>query len=137
MVEYFFSVRDGPDQDAFFAIEMADVKCFYAHTKQNLLFFAAARTSTLGGAESMCRRLVERKIDFKMKDSALQTPLFYAAAKGNTGCCRYFIEELGMDVTERIRKTFVKIWVFWQYIDDTHLLGKLLWILNDTRTFTT
>ena len=106
MVEYFFSVRDGPDQDAFFAIEMADVKCFYAHTKQNLLFFAAARTSTLGGAESMCRRLVERKIDFKMKDSALQTPLFYAAAKGNTGCCRYFIEELGMDVTERIRKTF-------------------------------
>ena len=101
MVEYFFRVRDGPDQDAFFAIEMADVRCCFAHTKQNLLFFAAARNSTLGGAEAMCRRLVERKVDFKMKDSALQTPLFYAAAKGNTGCCRYFIEELGMDVTGR------------------------------------
>ena len=50
-------------------------------TKQTLLFFAAARERP--GALEMCRKLVEQKVDVRVKDCWGQTPLFYAASKGN------------------------------------------------------
>mmetsp|Transcript_54429 Transcript_54429/g.151618 ORF Transcript_54429/g.151618 Transcript_54429/m.151618 type:complete len:561 (+) Transcript_54429:65-1747(+) len=59
---------------------------------QNLMFFAAARSRKLGGAEVIARRLNLLGVPAHDLDDNQQTPLYYAAREGNLQCMDFLVE---------------------------------------------
>ncbi|CAK8999783.1 Abnormal spindle-like microcephaly-associated protein-like [Durusdinium trenchii] len=60
---------------------------------QTLMFAAAGRPSSKGGAEEICQVLEARGLDPSARDVYDQTPLFAAAQEGNLQCASWLISQ--------------------------------------------
>ncbi|CAE7836624.1 unnamed protein product [Symbiodinium sp. CCMP2592] len=77
----FFKVRDGAFSEARKALEGAKIEWKHSSLEQNFLFFAAARVRP--GSEQLAKLCVKMGVDLAETDKHQQTPLFYAASRGN------------------------------------------------------
>jgi len=98
----FLMVRDEEEASVLEALMdgIRDPKSRFPPEEQDLMFFAAARRHSLGGAETIARRLHELGVPGNTVDRLGQTALFFAAREGNEGCAS-FLTEQGCEVNHR------------------------------------
>ena len=91
-------VRDGDYVDAKKALATADMAWRHSALQQNFLFFIAARRRR--GSESLARQCIVMGLNLEELDKHGQTPLFWAAARGNIVMVK-FLMNLGFEVNFR------------------------------------
>ena len=102
--ELFHIVRDADYVDAKKALAKADMGWQHSALQQNFLFFIAARRRR--GSEQLARQCIEMGVNLEEVDLHGQTPLFWAAARGNLVIAKFLLN-LGFEVNFRdyARKT--------------------------------
>ena len=102
--ELFDIVRDGDYVDAKKALAKADMAWRHTALQQNFLFFIAARRRR--GCELLAKQCIEMGVNLEEVDLHGQTPLFYAAARGNLVIVKFLLN-LGFEVNfrDKARKT--------------------------------
>lgn len=96
--DFFLAVQHGDLDVAKEAVEVAQPRL--TMNGWTLLFAAAARNASLGGAEVLCRRLIARHVNVRGSDKKGRTPLFYAAESGHASLCTYLVTRVGMSVDD-------------------------------------
>ncbi|CAE7705251.1 ANKRD65 [Symbiodinium sp. CCMP2592] len=96
--ELFHLVRDGDYVDAKKALAKADMAWRHTALQQNFLFFIAARRRR--GSELLARQCIEMGVNLEEVDVHGQTPLFWAAARGNLVIVKFLLN-LGFEVNFR------------------------------------
>ena len=96
--QLFETVRDGNLSEAKDALSRVDVTWRHSQLKQSVLFFIAARQRR--GSEILGRRAVRMGVALAEVDTNQQTPLFYAASRGNLPMVRFLLN-LGFEVNFR------------------------------------
>ncbi|CAE7873193.1 ANKRD65 [Symbiodinium microadriaticum] len=97
-------VRDGEYAEAKNVLSTADMTWRHSALRQNFLFFIAARRRR--GSELLAKQCVAMGVDLEEEDVHGQTPLFYAAARGNMAVVKFLLN-LGFEINYRdnARKT--------------------------------
>lgn len=93
-VNFYFFVRDAVEEVVLKALQdgVPDPKMRFRPPLQDLMFFAAARPKSLGGATNIAKCLFDLGVPAASTDHMWQTPLFYAAREGDVECASYLIE---------------------------------------------
>ncbi|CAE7705208.1 ANKRD65 [Symbiodinium sp. CCMP2592] len=102
--ELFHIVRDGEYVDAKKVLSQADMSWRHTALRQNFLFFIAARRRR--GSELLAKQCVAMGVNLEEVDVYGQTPLFWAASRGNMAVVDFLLR-LGFEVNYRdyARKT--------------------------------
>ena len=97
-------VRDGEFAEAKKVLSTADMTWRHSALRQNFLFFIAARRRR--GSELLAKQCVAMGVDLEEEDVHGQTPLFWAAARGNLAVVKFLLN-LGFEINYRdnARKT--------------------------------
>ena len=97
-------VRDGEFAEAKKVLSTADMTWRHSALRQNFLFFIAARRRR--GSELLAKQCVAMGVDLEEEDVHGQTPLFWAAARGNMAVVKFLLN-LGFEINYRdnARKT--------------------------------
>mmetsp|Transcript_77116 Transcript_77116/g.249800 ORF Transcript_77116/g.249800 Transcript_77116/m.249800 type:complete len:546 (-) Transcript_77116:242-1879(-) len=93
--DLFFLVRDASTEDVLkvLANGLVDPNAKYSRPLfQDLMFFAAARDLSKGGAAEIAMRLAALGVPTGSRGSMWQTPLFYASREGNVECAAFLVE---------------------------------------------
>jgi len=87
-------VQCGPTPKVLSQIEstLKDPKWVSPTNGQTLMFLAASRSSTLGGALEIAQKLADLKVPVNFQDDHRQTALYYAAREGNADCVAFLVE---------------------------------------------
>ena len=102
--DLFETVRDGDLAEAKKALASAEMSWRHSALGQNFLFFVAARRRR--GCEELAKQCVAMGINLEEVDLNGQTPLFWAAKRGNTVMVKFLLN-LGFTVNfrDKARKT--------------------------------
>ena len=85
----FETVRDGEFAEAKKVLSTADMTWRHSALRQNFLFFVAARRRR--GSELLAKQCVAMGVDLEEEDVHGQTPLFWAAARGNMAVVKFLL----------------------------------------------
>jgi len=97
-------VRDGEYAEAKQIISTADMSWRHTELQQNFLFFIATRRRR--GSELLAKQCAARGVNLEEEDVYGQTPLFWAASRGNMAVVKFLLN-LGFEINYRdtARKT--------------------------------
>ena len=129
-------VRDGEYAEAKKVLSTADMAWRHTALQQNFLFFAAARRCR--GSELLAKQCVAMGVNLEEEDVHGQTPLFWAAARGNMPVVKFLLN-LGFEINYRdtARKTALFFAIEKGFLDVADYLierAASIWVRSNNKT---